>query len=99
MEEESLGRQEVQRQVTKAQAEIQTWRSKFESEGLTSAEEMEEAKRKIAAKIKDLQEVLATANTKITTAEKTRARMMGELDDAQVLDLLLWQNNRERRWR
>jgi len=52
--------------------------------GLLTAEGVEESKRKITAKIKDLQESLDSANTKIAAMEKNRARAMGELDDAQV---------------
>ena len=52
--------------------------------GLSKTEEVEESKRKVEAKIEDLREQLEAANTKIATAERNRARTMGELDDAQV---------------
>lgn len=36
---------QVMRQVNKAQQECQQWRSKFESEGMLKADEVEESKR------------------------------------------------------
>jgi hypothetical protein len=44
VEEEAEGKADIQRQLSKANAEAQLWRSKYESEGVARAEELEEAK-------------------------------------------------------
>lgn len=44
LEEEQESRSDLQRQLSKANAEAQNWRSKFESEGQARTEELEEAK-------------------------------------------------------
>lgn len=44
LDEESESKNEAVRQVSKANAEIQQWRAKFESEGMQKANELEEAK-------------------------------------------------------
>lgn len=72
------------RQLSKANAEIQQWKTKFEGEGLLKSEEIEEVKRRQQQKINELQEALDAANSKIASLEKTRSRLIGDLDDAQV---------------
>ena len=44
LEEEQESKSEVQRQLAKAHAEVQQWRSKFEGEGIGRSEELEEIK-------------------------------------------------------
>ena len=44
LEEESEAKVDLQRQLSKANAEAQMWRTKYESEGVAKAEELEEAK-------------------------------------------------------
>lgn len=44
LEEEQEGKADLQRQLSKANAEVQLWRSKYESEGLARLEELEESK-------------------------------------------------------
>lgn len=44
LDEEAEAKNEVARQLSKANAEAQQWRAKFESEGMAKAEELEEAK-------------------------------------------------------
>ena len=50
MEEEQDAKSELQRLVSKANAEAQQWRAKYEGEGLLRAEELEEQRRKILVK-------------------------------------------------
>ncbi len=44
IEEQVEARAEVLRQLSKVNADIQSWRAKFESEGLARTEELEESK-------------------------------------------------------
>ncbi|KAK0408652.1 hypothetical protein QR680_004074 [Steinernema hermaphroditum] len=84
LEEEQEGKAECLRQISKLNAEIQQWKARFESEGLLKMEEIEEAKRKLQQKVQELTEVNEVAYTKIGSLEKTRHKLMGDLDDAQV---------------
>ncbi len=84
LDEEAEAKSELQRQLSKANADIQQWRSRFENEGLSKAEELEDAKRKLVQKLSDVQEQLDAANVKIGGLDKTRSKLLGDLDDAQV---------------
>ncbi|CAO4363549.1 unnamed protein product [Caenorhabditis nigoni] len=84
LEEEIEGKNEILRQLSKANADIQQWKARFEGEGLLKADELEDAKRRQAQKINELQEALDAANSKIASLEKTKSRLVGDLDDAQV---------------
>jgi len=44
IEEEQEGKSELQRTLSKANAEVATWRSKYETDAIQRMEEMEEAK-------------------------------------------------------
>lgn len=44
MDEEGEGKGELQRQISKLNAEIQQWKARFESEGLAKVDEIEDAK-------------------------------------------------------
>ena len=44
LEEEQEARAEVQRALSKANSEVQSWKTKFASEGTARAEELEESK-------------------------------------------------------
>lgn len=44
LEEEAEGKAELQRHISKLNGEIQQWRARFESEGLSKVDEIEDAK-------------------------------------------------------
>lgn len=80
LDEEQEGKAEALRQISKLNAEIQQWKARFESEGLVRLEEIEEAKRKLQQRVQDLQDANEAANTKVASLEKTRHKLMGDLD-------------------
>lgn len=47
-------------------------------------------RRKLLEKVQDLTDVNEAANAKIMSLEKTRHKLMGDLDDAQVIFALIW---------
>jgi myosin protein heavy chain len=53
-------------------------------EGMSRAEEVEEARRKLAAKMQEVQEQLDQANQRMASEEKKRHKLQQELEDAQV---------------
>ncbi|CAJ0963261.1 unnamed protein product, partial [Mesorhabditis belari] len=84
LEEEVEAKNDVNRQLSKANAEIQQWKSRFEGEGMLRADEIEEAKRKQQQRIQELTDSIEAATQKIAGLDKSKARIAGELDDAQV---------------
>ncbi|XP_077527307.1 myosin heavy chain isoform X2 [Haemaphysalis longicornis] len=84
VEEEQEAKADFQRQLSKANAEAQLWRSKYESEGLARLEELEEAKRKLHAKLQEAEEAMEQLNAKCGGLEKTKAHLQGELEDMSI---------------
>lgn len=84
IDSEAEGKAELQRLISKANAEAQQWRAKYESEGLSKSEEAEETRRKMTSRVQELQEQLDQTHARIATVEKVRQRLQAELEDAQV---------------
>ncbi|WP_175401266.1 hypothetical protein, partial [Pseudoalteromonas sp. BMB] len=63
IDEEQEAKADLQRQLSKANAEVQLWRSKYESEGLARLEELEETKRKLDAKLQEAMETIDQLNS------------------------------------
>nr|CRZ24364.1 BMA-MYO-5 [Brugia malayi] len=84
MDEELDSKTELQRLISKANSEVQQWRARYEGEGMSRSEELEEARRKLQAKVQEMQEALDAANSRINSLEKTRLRLAQELEDAQI---------------
>jgi len=96
LEEEQEGRTDGQRALNKALADVATWRQKCESgEGGVRSEEMDELKRKMNARITELESIAEAATTKAGSLEKARNRLQGELDDvtAEVEQVILINNS------
>ena len=70
------------RTLSKAQAETQLWRSKFETEGLGRVDELEGSKAKITARLAEAEETIDSLNSKVASTEKTKYRL--ELEDLQM---------------
>ncbi|XP_026492099.1 myosin heavy chain, muscle isoform X39 [Vanessa tameamea] len=84
VEEEAEGKADLQRQLSKANAEAQLWRSKYESEGVARSEELEEAKRKLQARLAEAEETIESLNQKVVALEKTKQRLSTEVEDLQL---------------
>ncbi|XP_062706925.1 myosin heavy chain, muscle isoform X15 [Aedes albopictus] len=84
VEEEAEGKADIQRQLSKANAEAQLWRTKYESEGVARAEELEEAKRKLQARLAEAEETIESLNQKCVALEKTKQRLSTEVEDLQL---------------
>lgn len=79
-----IKRTELQKHVTKVNVEVQHWRSKYELEGLARAEELEEAKRKLAIKLDEAEEQVDQALSKCASLEKSKQRLQIEVEDLMV---------------
>jgi len=84
VEEEAEAKADIQRQLSKANAEAQLWRSKYESEGVARSEELEEAKRKLQARLAEAEETIESLNQKVVALEKTKQRLATEVEDLQL---------------
>jgi len=84
VEEEGEGKADLQRQLSKANAEAQVWRTKYESDGVARSEELEEAKRKLQARLAEAEETIESLNQKCIALEKTKQRLSTEVEDLQL---------------
>ena len=84
IDEESEKKSDALKALSKAQAEIQLWRSKFETEGLGRIDELESSKQKLSARLVEAEETIETLNQKVASTEKTKHRLETELEDLQL---------------
>jgi len=81
IEEEAEKKNDQLKLLSKAQSEIQLWKSKYETEALGRIEELEGNKSKLSSRVQEAEETIDSLNTKIAAAEKARHRMEGELEE------------------
>merc|ERR1719446_1644272 len=70
IEEESEKRSDALKALSKAQAEMQLWKSKFETEGLGRIDELEGSRTKITARLAEAEETIESLNSKVASTEK-----------------------------
>merc|ERR1711962_1556862 len=84
IEEESEKKSDALKALSKAAAEIQLWKSKFETEALGLVEELESSRHKLSARLNEAEETIDTLNQKVASTEKTKHRLETELEDLQL---------------
>merc|ERR1711992_31586 len=84
IEEESEKKSDGLKALSKAQAEIQLWKSKFETEALGHIDELEGSKGKLTARLAEAEETIESLNQKVASTEKTKHRLEAELEDIQL---------------
>merc|ERR1711963_132104 len=84
IEEENEKKSDALKALSKAQAEVQLWRSKYETEGLGRVDELEGSKQKITARLQEAEETIESLNQKVASTEKTKHRLEAELEDLQL---------------
>merc|ERR1711981_783199 len=84
IDEESEKKSDALKALSKAQAEIQLWRSKFETEGMGRVDELESSKAKLSARLTEAEETIDCLNQKVAGTEKTKHRLEVELEDLQM---------------
>ena len=75
LEEEAAARADLQRQLARANVETQQLRSRLEGEGAARVDELEEARKKLQARIAELESELENACTKYASLEKNKQRL------------------------
>merc|ERR1711902_450138 len=81
IDEENEKKNDALKGLSKAQAEIQLWKSKYEVEALGRIDELEGGRNKLASRVQEAEEVIESLNSKIASAEKSKSRMDTELEE------------------
>merc|ERR1719175_325477 len=84
LENEAMRKSDALKALSKSQAEIQLWKSRFETEGMGRIEELEGARNKLQAKIVENEELVDILTTKVANAEKSKSRQAADLDDLSM---------------
>ncbi|XP_042857275.1 myosin heavy chain, muscle-like [Penaeus japonicus] len=84
LDEECEAKADANRQLSKAHAEAQMWRSKYESEGVARAEEIEAARLKLAARLEEAELQIEQLNVKNMQLEKAKGRIITDIDEMQI---------------
>merc|ERR1719270_2405306 len=81
LENENIRKSDALKALSKAAAEIQLWRSRFETEGMGRLEELETGRAKLQSRIVEAEETVDSLQTKIANVEKARGRLTTELEE------------------
>merc|ERR1712179_158026 len=84
IDDEHQKKSDALKALSKAQAEIQLWRSRYETEGLGRVDELEGSRNKLQARIQEAEETVESLNVKIANSEKSRARMQSDLEELSM---------------
>ncbi|XP_042212127.1 myosin heavy chain, muscle-like isoform X2 [Homarus americanus] len=84
LEVESEAKGDVQRLLSKANADAQVWRSKYEAEGIARAEELEAARLKLAARLDEAESQIELLNVKNLSLEKSKQKLAADYEEAQI---------------
>merc|ERR1712008_523380 len=81
LEEESGIKSDLLRQVNKANQESDMWRSKYETEGVAKAEDIEMNKLKLQMVLTEAQGTIEQLQLKAAQVEKAKAKVAADIDD------------------
>merc|ERR1711992_12426 len=84
IDEESDKKNDALKALSKAQSEIQLWKSKYEVEALGRIDELEGGKQKLASRVVEAEEVIENLNAKIVSSEKSKSRMEAEYEELSM---------------
>uniref|UniRef100_UPI0035901084 myosin-16-like n=1 Tax=Myxine glutinosa TaxID=7769 RepID=UPI0035901084 len=84
LDEEQENRAEMQRLISRLNGEVSQWKSKYEADGITRLEELEESKKKLAVRLQESEEAMEAALAKCSSLEKTKQKLQGEVEDLTV---------------
>merc|ERR1711915_538175 len=84
IEEEAEKKNDLLRLLSKAQAEIQLWKSKYETEALGRIDELDGNRAKLSSRVAEAEEAIDSLNAKIASAEKVKHRIEAELEEMAI---------------
>ena len=83
-ENEHTKKSDALKSLSKAQAEIQLWKSRYETEGMGRVEELEGYNAKLKTRIAEGEEAVDTLQTKLANVERAKQRLAQELDEMSM---------------
>merc|ERR1711892_948882 len=84
IENTHLQKSDMMKLLSKAQSEIQLWRSRYETEGLGRVEELEAGNSKLKSRVGEAEETVDSLQTKIANVEKSKTRVAQELEELSM---------------
>ena len=81
LQEETVARENITRQMNKAMGDADMWRRKYEIDGCAKAEELEMSKLKLQARLSENQATIEQLNAKLHQIEKGKGKLEGDLQD------------------
>merc|ERR1739844_245226 len=84
IDEESDKKNDALEALSKAQSEIQLWKSKYEVEALGRIDELEGGKQKLASRVAEAEEVIENLNSKIASSEKSKSISQAEYEELSM---------------
>merc|ERR1712088_524903 len=81
LDEESGIKEDLLRQVAKANNESDMWRSKYETEGVAKAEDIEMNKLKLQARLTEAQGTIEQLTLKAAQVDKAKAKVAADIED------------------
>merc|ERR1719418_422995 len=96
LDEELASYDEIARQTTKAEGEAGLWRSKYETDAVAKAEELEMTKMKLTSRLTEAETTISNLQSKYNQIDRSRGKIGAELeemtvnlDQAQILNNLM----------
>ncbi|KAI9557319.1 paramyosin [Daphnia sinensis] len=86
LEEEAEARLDLERQLSKANQDSLTWKSKYDQTCLSHTEEIEEIRRKFHVRVTELEEQISALISKCSGLEKIKSRLQSEVE-VLIIDL------------
>merc|ERR1711937_250176 len=83
-DEEVSAKENLMRQLNKAQGESEMWRTRYEKDGVGKAEELEMSRLKMQARLSEAESTVGQLNSKLAQVEKAKAKLQSELDGMGV---------------
>merc|ERR1711937_896669 len=83
-DEEVSAKENLMRQLNKAQGESDMWRTRYEKDGVGKAEELEMSRLKMQARLSEAESTVGQLNSKLARVEKAKAKLQSELDGMGV---------------
>jgi len=84
LDAECDGKNNLLRELSRANAQAQMYRGKYESEGVARAEELENARMKLAARLEEAEATIENLNMKLGSLDKQNRHMSDELDKMNI---------------
>merc|ERR1711902_353818 len=84
IEDEHGRKSDALKALSKAQAEIQLWKSRFETEGMGRVDELDASRNKLMSRISEAEETVESLSVKIANGEKSKGRMQSDLEELSM---------------